>query len=124
MGISYINDVADTRYSPSYLFSNLCISSGASMIYNDPLVEYWDEMKVRPINDISKNSDFKHDVVVFAVRHKEYLNLKSDELINFFPGVSLFVDAFNLFDKNISLELISKGINVVGVGKGNLNNKG
>ena len=94
------------------------------MIYNDPLVEYWDEMKVRPINDISKNSDFKHDVVVFAVRHKEYLNLKSDELINFFPGVSLFVDAFNLFDKNISLELISKGINVVGVGKGNLNNKG
>lgn len=121
MGISYINDVADTRYSPSYLFSKLCIDCGAMMNYNDPLVEYWDEMEEKLISDIAENINYKHDIVVFAVRHKEYLNLTTEELINYFPGASLFVDAFNILDKNKISELSLKGIKVVGIGKGNLN---
>ena len=91
------------------------------MNYNDPLVEYWDEMEEKLISDVAENINYKHDIVVFAVRHKEYLNLTTEELINYFPGASLFVDAFNILDKNKISELTLKGIKVVGIGKGNLN---
>jgi len=121
MGISYLNDVADTRYSPSYLFSKICMEEGANMIFHDPLVELWEEMGVRVITDFSELSNKKHEVVVFAVRHSDYLKLSVQQLIEYFPGASLFVDAFNIIDDTKASELNQKGKVVVGIGKGNFN---
>ena len=120
MGISYLSDVADTRYSPSFLFSNICTEEGASMIFHDPLIDLWEEMNIRVCNEFSELEDQKHEVVVFAVRHKDYLDLTADQLEAYFPGAILYVDAFNVIDDDKAGELKRRGKTVVGVGKGNL----
>ena len=73
MGVSYRQDVGDTRYSPTEIFAREAVKKGCDIEYQDPLVDYWREMDCKVINDIP---DFeKYDVIVFAVQHKQYLNL-------------------------------------------------
>jgi len=44
MGISYRQDVGDTRFSPSEIFYNEAKAQGAKVIAYDPLVDYWEEI--------------------------------------------------------------------------------
>ena len=46
-GISYRQDVGDTRYSPSETFVRAAIDAGAEVVAHDPLVEHWDELDRR-----------------------------------------------------------------------------
>lgn len=70
LGISYRQDVGDTRYSPSEIFVKEAIRRGAVLEYQDPLVTKWNEMDTAVRNDIPSFEDF--DVVLFAVQHKQY----------------------------------------------------
>ena len=70
MGVSYRQDVGDTRYSPSEIFVKEAINRGASITVQDPLVKDWPEMKLNVVNEIP---DFKdYDVIIFTVQHKQY----------------------------------------------------
>lgn len=69
-GISYRQDVADTRYSPSQPFVEEAERRGASVLCVDPLVSHWAEMD-RPVSrDFASCPDV--DAVVFAVPHREF----------------------------------------------------
>lgn len=69
-GISYRQDVADTRYSPSQAFVEEAERRGASVLCLDPLVTHWDELD-RPVSgDFASCPDV--DAVVFAVPHREF----------------------------------------------------
>ena len=46
LGVSYREDVGDTRYSPSEVFYLKAKKEGAEVIPHDPLVEYWEETKL------------------------------------------------------------------------------
>ena len=74
MGISYRQDVADTRYSPSQHFYENAVKQGAQMICCDPLISHWDELKIEVelCIDLCPNVD----AVVFAVPHKVFRNLQ------------------------------------------------
>ena len=120
MGISYLNDVADTRYSPAYLFTQICKKEGAEMIFHDPVVDLWEEMNLQPITDFSKLALKSHDIVVFTVRHKEYLELSAEQMCEYFPFARIFVDAFNIIDAVKAEKLQAFGKIVIGIGKGNL----
>ncbi len=120
MGISYLNDVADTRYSPAYLFTQICKKEGAEMIFHDPVVDLWEEMNLKPITDLSKLALKSHDIVVFTVRHKEYLELSAEQMCEYFPNAIIFVDAFNIIDAVKAEKLQVLGKIVIGIGKGNL----
>ena len=73
LGISYRQDVGDTRYSPSEIFSREVIKRGGILSYQDPLVTNWAEMGISVCRDVPLFDDF--DAVVFAVQHKEYANI-------------------------------------------------
>jgi UDP-N-acetyl-D-glucosamine dehydrogenase len=120
MGISYLNDVADTRYSPAYLFTQICKKEGAEMIFHDPVVDLWEEMKLQPITELSELALKSHDIVVFTVRHKEYLELSAEQMCQYFPNARVFVDAFNIIDAVKAEKLQAFEKIVVGIGKGNL----
>lgn len=69
-GISYRQDVADTRYSPSQTFVEEAERKGAIVSCFDPLVAHWEEMNRLVGFDFAQCPDV--DAVVFAVPHREF----------------------------------------------------
>lgn len=69
-GVSYRQDVGDTRYSPSEIFARAAAKQGATVIAHDPLVQHWEEMAI----DLAPAppSAAGIDAAVFAVPHREY----------------------------------------------------
>lgn len=118
LGVSYLNDVADTRYSPSELFYDLCEKEGAVMQLHDPLVSYWVEKDTPVHTSIDELRTLKHDAAIFAVRHSEYLAMTADDILSALPGVSLVIDAFNIITDATAEALRERGVKVLGIGKG------
>jgi UDP-N-acetyl-D-mannosaminuronate dehydrogenase len=73
LGISYRQDVGDTRYSPSETFVNAAVAAGAEVVAHDPLVDHWEELDRPVAGEIPSPEGF--DAVVFAVPHDEYRNI-------------------------------------------------
>ena len=72
-GISYRQDVADTRYSPSQTFVEMAERDGATVSCFDPLVDHWEELG-RPVRgDLDTCPDVQ--AVVFAVPHREFRSI-------------------------------------------------
>lgn len=78
LGVSYRQDVGDTRYSPSETFAREILKKGARLTCEDPLVKYWPEMQESVRNDIPDFGDY--DAVVFAVQHKQYADIDFSEI--------------------------------------------
>ena len=104
MGASYREDVGDTRYSGSELIVRRLTEMGAEMRVHDPYVLHWWEFEKQDeypsntqslkrffrgqekLKDLRVEQDLKKalhgtDAVIFAVRHKHYLNLDPDEVV-------------------------------------------
>ncbi len=119
MGVSYLNDVADTRYSPSDYFVTACEKDGAKIIVHDPLVPYWPEKSLTIETDISavKDKD-ESEALVLAVRHSEYIARTAKEWLTLFPKIKVVLDANNILNDTTANDLRSSGIDVLGIGKG------
>ncbi|HDQ15728.1 MAG TPA: nucleotide sugar dehydrogenase, partial [Bacteroidetes bacterium] len=71
LGISYKQEVGDTRHSPTKIFVEEALTKGAIISCHDSLVSEWDEMKdVTIYNIIPPFESF--DLLIFAVPHEEY----------------------------------------------------
>ncbi len=120
-GISYLQDVADTRNSPTAMLTDLILDDNGIPIVHDPFVDYWIE---RP--NITKVSDIfsaikEVDAVVFAVPHSFYLNLDITKLISKMKHPITVIDAQNIISDDKAIELNKAGCHVKGVGKGHWN---
>jgi nucleotide sugar dehydrogenase len=73
MGVSYRQDVADTRHSPSETFVREARARGATVLCHDPLVRYWNELRSPVLSELPPADGV--DLVVFAVGHPEYRQL-------------------------------------------------
>jgi UDP-N-acetyl-D-glucosamine dehydrogenase len=124
LGVSYRHDIADTRCSPTELFYDRCVEDGAIINLHDEYVTYWNEKKITICTDLNALKNKKHDVVVFAVRHEQYLKLGSKDIAVLFKGVKIIIDANNVINDKIARGLIRKGIKIIGVGKGHWRNQG
>ena len=73
LGVSYREDVADTRFSPAEVFVVAAREQCATVVCHDPLVNHWAEtgMALAP----ALPSPDGVDAVVFAVAHREYREL-------------------------------------------------
>jgi len=118
LGVSYLNDVADTRHSPSELFFDLCRAAGAEPLPHDPLVEFWQEKDLRVATRWDGFEGLDADAVVLAVRHSPYLALDGDALAGLFPKAELFLDANDVLTEAVAEALRRQGRRVIGVGKG------
>jgi UDP-N-acetyl-D-glucosamine dehydrogenase len=70
LGVSYRQDVGDTRYSPSEIFVRAAEAEGAAVSCHDPLVTFWPELDREVTGPLPPAKDF--DAVIFAVPHEEY----------------------------------------------------
>jgi nucleotide sugar dehydrogenase len=118
LGVSYLSDVADTRYSPSEYFYDLCASEGANVLVHDPIVEFWQEKGISIDNARDSLKSQSHDVAVFAVRHKQYLDLDCHAILELLPDVKLIIDANDIIRDDVAQQLKDRNIDLLGVGKG------
>lgn len=94
LGVSYRQDVGDTRYSPTEIFVKEAINRGAEITCQDPLVIEWKEMNMKVRSEIP--SFIGYDAVIFTVQHKQYLDIH-------FKG-EMFSSGTLVFDANCVLD--------------------
>ena len=74
LGVSYLNDVGDTRYTPVEGFYDRLESEDCEITLHDPHVLYWEEKNLSPASDINEVFKLQYDIIVITTGHKEYRN--------------------------------------------------
>ena len=114
LGVSYRQDVGDTRYSPTEIFAREAIKRGAILTYHDPLVREWNEMNVNIEESIPFSQEF--DAIIFTVAHKEYLDLNFNEWKT--TQNTLFFDANHVLNSNQIKDIKNMGYRYYAIGRG------
>jgi nucleotide sugar dehydrogenase len=144
LGASYREDIGDTRYSGSELIVRRLVDMGAQVCVHDPYVDHWWEFEsqdVYPVPGKSRSRFFRHqkklqdlrmeqdldaaldqsDVVIFAVRHKQFLNLDPDHVVKAAGGALAVIDCFGILDDDKIRRYFELGCEVKGLGRGHIN---
>jgi UDP-N-acetyl-D-glucosamine dehydrogenase len=143
LGASYREDVGDTRYSGSELVVRRLTEMGAELKVHDPYVLHWwefekqDEYPASPhslkrlfrgqekLKDLRVEQDLKKalsgtDAVILAVRHKHYLDLDPDEVVQSVGGPIAVIDCFGILDDERIKRYFELGCEVKGLGRGHV----
>ena len=144
LGASYREDVGDTRYSGSELIIRKLTEMGADVKTNDPYVQHWWELEKQDsypaagaswarffrnqdhLSDFRMTTDLKQaiegsDAVIFAVRHKLYLELEPDEVVKMAGAPLAVIDCFGILDDAKIERYFELGCEVKGLGRGHIN---
>jgi len=115
MGVSYKQDIGDTRYSPSETFYHETIKAGAEITGYDPMVEYWEEIDTKVLNDLPPINEY--DIVVFAVPHREFRDI---DFRLWIPNSKecLIFDANNVLTKKQLLDIARTKCGYLSIGRG------
>jgi nucleotide sugar dehydrogenase len=143
LGASYREDVGDTRYSGSELIVRRLTEMGAELRVHDPYVLHWWEFEKQDeypasshslkrffrgqekLEDLRVEQDLKKalhgaDAVIFAVRHKHYLSLDPDEVVEYANGPIAVIDCFGILDDEKIKRYFELGCEVKGLGRGHV----
>jgi nucleotide sugar dehydrogenase len=144
LGVSYREDVADTRYSGSEIIVRKLTEMGADIKAHDPYVRHWWELEKQDtypavggsrsrffrnqeqLNAFSMTPDLAEalkgsDAVVLAVRHQEYLHLDPDEVVRMIGEQAAVIDCFGILDDEKIEKYFELGCEVKGLGRGHIN---
>ena len=72
LGVSYLSNVGDTRYTPVETFYNCLKLDGANIFLHDPFLKYWPEKKVNIENNLDLSLQNNYDIIVFSTGHDLY----------------------------------------------------
>jgi len=112
LGVSYINDVGDTRYTPiETLYENL-LKEGADISLHDPYLSYWNEKKLPILQKLPKN---KFDILIITIPHKQFNEKRYFDYINY-TKPELIVDTFGFYLNHIGK--LDNRIKILTIGKG------
>jgi UDP-N-acetyl-D-glucosamine dehydrogenase len=114
LGVSYRQDIGDTRYSPSQVFVENARSLGAKVICHDPFVEYWPELDERLPPQLPSPQGV--DAIVFAVPHEQYRNMDVKAWLN--GSTPVILDANNVLSQGQREALIAAHHKVASIGRG------
>jgi len=143
LGASYREDVGDTRYSGSEIIVRKLTEMGGDVFIHDPYVSHWWELEKQdtyPAPGHSWSRFFRNqdrlqesivlkdlkatlqgaDAVVIAVRHKEYLDLNPDQVVEMIDGVAAIIDCFGILDDAKIQRYFELGCEVKGLGRGHV----
>ncbi len=144
LGVSYREDVGDTRYSGSEIIVRKLTEMGAEVKAHDPYVQHWWELEKQDtypavsaswsrffrnqeeLNKFRMSADLEEalkdsDAVVLAVRHKAYLELDPDEVVRMVGSPLAVVDCFGILDDATIERYFELGCEVKGLGRGHIN---
>ena len=120
LGVSYLEDVGDTRHSPSFTLVRLLRENWAEVICHDAYVEFWAELETEEVhNDLGlvlKGAE----VVIMAVGHSVYKNIEPADLVNKCGTKPLIIDCSNFLSDEKIKQYKKLGCKVKGVGKGHI----
>jgi nucleotide sugar dehydrogenase len=74
LGVSYLNDVGDTRYTPVELVYDKLKKEGCDIDIHDTHVRYWEERAIYTVPSFEKILEQKIDILILGTRHKTYIN--------------------------------------------------
>ncbi|MDG1707547.1 MAG: nucleotide sugar dehydrogenase [Emcibacteraceae bacterium] len=114
LGVSYLQDVGDTRYSPSEDFVRAAEEDGAKVISHDPLLNHWEELNRDVHQDMPALDGV--DIVVFAVQHAEYLTIDLNDWSN--GNNVAFLDAHNVLTQQQIYDAAKHNLDIQFIGKG------
>ena len=143
LGASYREDVGDTRNSGSELIVRRLTEMGAELRAHDPYLQHWWEFEKQDeypspthslkrffrnqdkLEDLRIDRDLKEalrgtDAVIFAVRHKPYLSLDPDVLVQNAGGPLAVIDCFGILDDAKIKRYFELGCEVKGLGRGHV----
>jgi nucleotide sugar dehydrogenase len=143
LGASYREDVGDTRYSGSELIVRRLTEMGAELRVHDPYVTHWWEFEKQDgypssthslkrffrgqekLKDLRVEQDLEKalvgtDAVIFAVRHKHYLDLDPDRVVKCAGGPVAVIDCFGILDDERIRQYFELGCEVKGLGRGHV----
>jgi nucleotide sugar dehydrogenase len=114
LGVSYRPDVEDTRYSASEIFVREARERGADVVCHDPLIHYWPELEIELPKHIPPPMEM--NAVVFAVSHREYLQLDLVEWLG--KDRPIILDANQVLTKKQRADLEKLRCNLWSIGRG------
>jgi UDP-N-acetyl-D-mannosaminuronate dehydrogenase len=141
LGASYREDVGDTRYSGSEILIRKLTEMGAEIRAHDPYVDHWWEFESqesypdnnksvffrnqKKLKDLRVQKDMNEalkgiDVLVFAVRHEQYLSLDPSEIIKVVGKSIAVIDCFGILSDNDIRRYLGLGCEVKGLGRGHI----
>jgi UDP-N-acetyl-D-glucosamine dehydrogenase len=141
LGASYREDVGDTRFSGSELMVRRLVDMGADIRVHDPYVDQWWEFVTqdnypsnslkgffrnqKKLKDLKVLKDLKEalrgiDALVFAVRHKAYLDLEPEKVVGAVGGPIAVIDCFGVLDDRKIKGYLQLGCEVKGLGRGHI----
>jgi nucleotide sugar dehydrogenase len=143
LGASYREDVGDTRYSGSELIVRRLTEMGAELKVQDPYVLHWWEFEKQDeypdsshslkrffrgqekLKDLRVEQNLEKalhgiDALILAVRHKHYLTLDPDEVVESAGGPIAVIDCFGILDDDRIRRYFELGCEVKGLGRGHV----
>ena len=120
LGVSYLEDLGDTRHSPTEILVKQLYENWANVKVDDPYVKYWAEMDTYDIGKDPYESSKNADVIVFAVGHKQYKDIDPEKLIKNSDKKPLIIDCSNFLTDEKIKKFLKLGCKVKGVGKGHI----
>ncbi len=114
LGISYRQDVGDTRYSPTETFVRAALEAGAEVVAHDPLLDHWEELDREVPAELPSAEGF--DAVVFAVPHREYRSLDLPRWLG--DARPAIFDGFDVLSADQRRLVRSMGCAVASIGRG------
>jgi UDP-N-acetyl-D-glucosamine dehydrogenase len=144
LGAAYREDVGDTRYSGSELIVRRLAEMGAEICVHDPYVDHWWEFEAQdfyPTPGKSRARFFRSqkklkalqiepdlwkalkdaDVAIFAVRHKQLMNLEPEKVVEAAGGPLAIIDCFGMLSDDAIKRYFELGCEVKGLGRGHIN---
>jgi nucleotide sugar dehydrogenase len=112
-GVSYRQDVGDTRYSPTEVLVRELIAQKANVTCHDPYVSYWEELNMVLPVELPKSQDF--DAIIFATPHQLYRDL---DLASWGNKNTLILDANWVFNSKQRELSRTCGIRIESIGRG------
>jgi UDP-N-acetyl-D-glucosamine dehydrogenase len=74
LGVSYLNDIGDTRYTPVEGFYDQLDAQECNIALHDPHVLYWEEKDIYINQNLNALLEENYDLIVITTGHKEYRN--------------------------------------------------
>ena len=116
LGITYREDVADTRFSASEQLISLLLDNDLKVDCYDPMITESNLNGVNLLDKLPKANNYS--VIVLTVKHKKFLDLNFDDwLLNFSGSV---IDSNGVMNIKEIKKLKGLGINIKAIGRGNI----
>jgi len=115
MGISYRQDIGDTRFSPAETFYRAAVREGAQVTPHDPLVDRWEEAGLEVHRDLPDVADL--DAVILAVPHESYKEIDMCQWLSR-NGECLVLDANDVLTAGQRRAVARMGNTLLSIGRG------